>query len=231
MIVILNIFLSSVMAAACVDEVYSSDKHTLQTMSLDGGKRCTLRVSPRDISKTQRKFILNNNGLVMVFIDQPRGTARNTGSHTYHIVPVANEPGFTKGERPTFKDSSGLEWHHNRKEWMPHGCEVTVGDAPSLENKGAYKITRCEDRFVIDSGFLRGETAIRQKDRTSTIIGPNGKTCTVTNAKIFDYADKDEPKPKLRSSSEIKSFLRLIPACAHLLEPARPAATIQKPTT
>lgn len=231
MIVILNIFLSSVMAAACVDEVYSSDKHTLQTMSLDGGRLCSLRVSPRDISKTQRKFIMNSNGLVMVFIDQPRGTARNTGSHTYHIVPVMNEPGFTKGEHPTFKDSSGLEWQHQRREWMPSGCEVTVSDVPSLENKGAYQIAHCEERFVIDSGFLRGETAIRQKDRGSIIRGPNGKTCVVTNAKIFDYADKDEPKPKLRSSSEIKSFLRLIPACAHLLESARPAASERKPTT
>ena len=218
MLAILNIFLSSLLANACVDDVTSTDRHTLQTMSLDRGALCTLRVSPRDISQTQRKFILNNHGMVMVFVDKPKGTVSNTGSRTYHIVPVSGAPKVLRGDQPYFKDSSGMEWKLRSKEWKPESCDVSIGSSPTLENQGAYDILKCEDRFVIDSGFMRGTTSIRRKNGTSKIIGPSGVNCTVPNSKIFDYTDKDEVKLKLQTSSQIKSFVRLIPACATMLD-------------
>lgn len=174
---------------------------------------------------------MNNHGLVMVFIEQVRGVSRTTGSYGYYIVPITNEPTFLKSEKPSFKDASGLTWKQNHKEWVPEGCEVTVGESPSLENRGAYSISRCDDRFLVDSGFKRNGLASVNRDGSSKIIGPNGASCTVTNSRIFDYTNKDEPKLKLRSSSEIKSFLRLIPACAHLLDAVKPAAAVKKSTT
>lgn len=229
MFTILNIFLSSVLAHACVDDVYSTDKHTMQSMSLDGGKLCTLRVSPRDFSKTHRKFLMNNQGMVMVFIDKPKGSASNTGSHTYHIVPVSGEPKIVKGDNAFFKDAAGTEWKHNGSEWKPTSCDVVVGTMPSLENQGAYDIKQCDSHFVIDSGFLRGENPIKNKERSSKIIGENGESCTVKNSKIFEYKN-GEAKLKLQTSSDIKSFLRLIPACAHLLESYKPQEGVEQRT-
>lgn len=157
-----------------------------------------------------RSFAFSSRGIFQIFISL--GDRRNsTGSRSYFLFPRKQDPSFeVKGEEIIVRGSWGGEIHfssESKKILKIDGAHFIQDPVISPKNEGGISI-KTFDGLMLDTGFAMGGTAYyRNPNGISTFQDRNATTCKVTNSKIFDYLDNENPVFKFKTDAELKEFL------------------------
>jgi hypothetical protein len=208
-------------AAACEFSVKSLQDWQVQTIAIDSGKRCLLKLTPKHAKEAHRKYIFNDEGMAMVFVDNPKGSStKNTASFGFFLLPTSGEVPQLVSEDPlVIKDSAGVEWRLVGGILTPQNCRSSFSKDVNVEDKNGFSIASCDGKFVLRNGYMLGEQAITDKKRNTEITGPNLKNCKLKNSEIFDYSEgKFEVRMKAGSQEKWTGLLRSKKACVDLVE-------------
>lgn len=157
-----------------------------------------------------RSFAFSSQGKFQVFISLGRGR-NSTGSRNYFFFPRKQDPSLeVKDKKIIVRGSWGGEVHfssESKKILKIDGALFIEDPVISPKNKGGIGIETF-DGLMLDTGFAMGETAYyKNPNGISTFQDRNATICKITNSKIFDYSNNENPVFKFKTDAELKEFL------------------------
>ncbi|OFZ19684.1 MAG: hypothetical protein A2X94_16650 [Bdellovibrionales bacterium GWB1_55_8] len=149
---------------------------------------------PHDRPNTGRNYIMARGcpGRILVFSsngNEGKKTSNSTGSRAFVFLPCTSEPTLEKraDDRIVMKMGSGHEVVFSpvtgRIESIS-GATFEEKPVPTMKNEGGIRI-KPTSGMIIDGGWLMGENPFSKMNRSSTLLGPKGASCAVSNSKFL----------------------------------------------
>jgi len=175
---------------------------------------CWLSVIPEGVNLVMRTYLLDPNGLFMVFNSYGEGpNSSHTGARVFHFFPRGRVPYATKlnsqeilvqtatpGIDLIMNSRSG-RWSSNQR-----GGQIIEANRISRNNRGGIEFKNFQ-MLILDSGFQMGQDP-RDASKTSTFYDPEGYSCELPNNELFLYDSEGSLKVKFQNDQDLLVYLR-----------------------
>lgn len=221
------LFLASAAARAqdCGFKVFPRGVWQAQQLPIDGGRRCFLKMSPKDGDEQDyRSFNFSSDGQIMVFVGIGTPISSNTGARTYYVWPTDDVPRISKtkpGDTVSeIRTASGEVWVFDRRTQNVkeiQGCDYRYSTQNTWDENGGIELTRCKGKLLVDMGFARGKQTTQDPLHEAIVADPSGNRCQIKVRDLVDFSrGKDHPRLLFSSNSQLRRILASMPACASL---------------
>lgn len=176
-------------ASDCPDRLLPSQRVLAQQARFSPPLGCTVHLNHKASINTDfsRKLSFFESGRLTISVMSQ--ASRQEGQLAYYILPVSGVPQLVQnGNNFAVRDGSGRSWSMELDGSLSAECTIAVQGPPHFRNEGGLKVTSCPGRILVDVGFMGGkDPAIARRSLSSRLIDSEGKSCTISNTKLFAY--------------------------------------------
>lgn len=180
----------------CPDVVQSFSNIQIQQLFSSSGKRCYLRIHPRDAVNDliYRDYLLTNDGLFLVFNSFSKDFSNTSDGAREFFFYQQTFNGFSW----LVEDSSLILNGFGKKIFKfslktaqlesLSDAVIQVADKVIPENRGGVEILQNAEPFI-DAGFQLGQPPSSNRKNKSVLRNSKNDVCTLLNTRIFDYTN------------------------------------------
>lgn len=221
------LFLAALEARAqdCGFKVFPRGVWQGQQLPIDGGRRCFLKMSPKDGDETDyRSYNFSSDGQIMIFVGIGAPISSNTGARTYYVWPTDDVPRISKSQAgdkvSEIRSASGEVWVFDRRTQNLkeiQGCDYRYSTLNTWNENGGVEISKCRGKLVVDMGFARGKQTTQDPTHEASVADQFGNRCQIRVRDLVDFSrGTDHPRLLFSSNSQLRGILEAKPACASL---------------
>lgn len=216
---LLNLIITQIVLADCSPfHFYQQNVQFFRQVPND--KTCWLSVNPDGKRLIYRSYLLDQDGLFMIFNSYGNGpNTTHTGARVFYFLPIGPQlPQVRSHEKSvTVITSSSLMLDIDTQS----GRWISISDGQIREdlsirrdNQGGIEFFDLKKRILLDAGFSLGRDPRWNPNGYSQLTDGHKQTCQIHNHLIYQYDDQGDIQMRYPQMFDLYQFL--IIHCPHL---------------
>ena len=178
------------------------------------GETCWLSINPDGRNMVYRNYLLDEQGLFMVFNSYGQGAnSTHTGARVFYFIPNRLQVLTAKRwpKQLGFQTPSGvllsLSSETGRWQSSPDG---KIQETPTISrlNQGGIELSGFTKALILDAGFSLGRDP-RSVHKTSLVQDPEGRRCSLPNQDLYIVTEDQNFRLRFQTARQWRDFLKV----------------------